>query len=314
MKLLPELFLWGALLIVGGCASTPEAETFVRVENGHFLLDGKPYYFIGANFWYGPILASAGEGGDRARLLRELDALADCGITNLRVLVGADGQPGVAAKIGPTLQYAPGKYNDDLLDGLDFFLHQLGKRGMKAVLYLNNSWEWSGGYSQYLEWSGAGEIPAPAEAGYGAYMKYVAGFIPNAKARALFADHVRFIVGRTNRYTGVKYADDPAIFSWQIGNEPRAFAEANKEAFAEWIGEVARLIRSLDPNHMISTGSEGIQGCENDPELAERIHAFPEISYINLHIWPYNWQWIPQEDPAAIDRNRANHPSQNPNI
>lgn len=305
MKLLPELFLWGALLIVGGCASTPEAETFVRVENGHFLLDGKPYYFIGANFWYGPILASAGEGGDRARLLRELDALADCGITNLRVLVGADGQPGVAAKIGPTLQYAPGKYNDDLLDGLDFFLHQLGKRGMKAVLYLNNSWEWSGGYSQYLEWSGAGEISAPAEAGYGAYMKYVAGFIPNAKARALFADHVRFIVGRTNRYTGVKYADDPAIFSWQIGNEPRAFAEANKEAFAEWIGEVARLIRSLDPNHMISTGSEGIQGCENDPELAERIHAFPEISYINLHIWPYNWQWIPQEDPAAgIDNAR----------
>ena len=97
MKLLPELFLLGVLL-AGGCSTAPETETFVRAENGQFLLDGKPYYFIGTNFWYGPILASAGEGGDRERLARELDALADCGITNLRVLVGADGEPGVTAK------------------------------------------------------------------------------------------------------------------------------------------------------------------------------------------------------------------------
>ncbi|WP_300256770.1 beta-mannosidase [uncultured Alistipes sp.] len=298
MKLLPELFLLGVLL-AGGCSTAPETETFVRAENGQFLLDGKPYYFIGTNFWYGPILASAGEGGDRERLARELDALADCGITNLRVLVGADGEPGVTAKIEPTLQYAPGKYNDDLLDGLDFFLWELGKRGMKAVLYLNNSWEWSGGYSQYLAWCGAGEIPIPAVAGYRAYTEYVGRFIPDTKARKLFADHVRFIVGRTNRYSGLKYADDPAIFSWQIGNEPRPFGQENKEAFAQWIGETARLIRSLDPNHMISTGSEGLYGCESDAELTERIHAFPEIAYVNLHIWPYNWQWIPRDNPAA---------------
>lgn len=42
---------------------------------------------------------------------------------------------------------------------------------------------------------------------------------------------------------------------------------------------------------MISTGSEGLFGCEVDTLLTERIHAFPEVSYVNLHIWPYNWQW-----------------------
>ena len=31
----------------------------------------------------------------------------------------------------------------------------MGKRGMKAVVALNNFWEWSGGFEQYLEWAGA---------------------------------------------------------------------------------------------------------------------------------------------------------------
>lgn len=285
-----------------GCNTPAANNSFVRVENGQFVLDGEPCYFLGTNFWYGPILASTGEGGDRARLARELDTLAAYGVTNLRVLVGADGGPGVTSKIEPTLQYAPGEYNDELLDGLDYFLYQLQQRGMKAVLYLTNSWEWSGGYSQYLAWAGEGRAPIPAVDGYDAYVDYVSCFIPSREARALFADHVRFVVGRTNRYSGLKYADDPTIFSWQICNEPRPFGGANHEDFAGWIAEIARLIRSLDTNHMISTGSEGLVGCEGNVELAERIHAIPEISYINLHIWPCNWNWASRDDlPAGFD-------------
>lgn len=294
MKISTSLLALGLLL--SGCGAVSETSSFARIEQGRFIVDDEPYYFIGANFWYGAILASEGAGGDRARLHRELDAMRACGIDNLRILVGADGPEGVPSKVEPTLQRAPGVYNEELLDGLDYLMQQLDLRGMKAVLYLNNSWEWSGGYGQYLAWAECGEAPVPAVDGWPVYMQFVCGFIPSARARELFADHVRFIVGRTNRYTGRKYIDDPAVFSWQIGNEPRAFCDANKEEFAEWIGETARLIRSLDPNHMISTGSEGLWGCEGDEALTERIHAFPEISYVNLHIWPYNWNW------AAADR------------
>ena len=295
-------------LLLPGCTTTSsEPQSFVSVENGQFLQNGRPYYFIGTNFWYGTILASQGTGGDRERLARELDAMAGCGVTNLRILVGADGPEGVVSKVEPTLQRAPGEYDEELLDGLDYLMQQLAVRGMKAVLYLNNSWEWSGGYSQYLMWAGADKAPIPAVDGWPVYMEYVGGFLPNEKARRLFDDHVRFVVGRTNRYTGLKYTEDPAIFSWQIGNEPRAFSDANKEAFAEWIGATARLIRSLDPNHMISTGSEGIWGCEGDTALVERIHAFPEISYVNLHIWPYNWGWIESGRMAELlDNAEAN--------
>ncbi|MBQ1280371.1 MAG: beta-mannosidase, partial [Bacteroidales bacterium] len=128
----------------------------ITVKDGQFVKNGKPYYFIGTNMWYATILASEGEGGNRERLARELDSLKALGIDNLRILVGADGDSSLPCKVEPMLQTAPGVYNDTLLRGLDYLLVEMGKRDMQAVLYLNNSWEWSGGYSQYLTWAGYG--------------------------------------------------------------------------------------------------------------------------------------------------------------
>ena len=268
---------------------------FIRVENGQFIRNGKPYYYVGANFWYGAILGSEGEGGNRERLHQELDFLKSIGVDNLRILVGADGDRGITAKVEPTLQIEPGVYNDTILAGLDYLMMEMGKRDMAAILYLNNSWEWSGGYSMYLQWAGKGKAPVPAVDGWPAYMEFVQQFFQCDSAKALFSNYVKDIITRENRFTGKKYIEDPTIMSWQIGNEPRAFSDENKEAFALWIADVAAQIRSLDPNHLISTGSEGKHGCEQDIDLFERIHADTNIDYLNLHMWPYNWGWVKED-------------------
>ena len=268
---------------------------FIKIENGQFIRNGKPYYYVGANFWYGAILGSEGEGGNRDRLHKELDYLKSIGVDNLRILVGADGSRGITAKVEPTLQIEPGVYNDTILAGLDYLMMEMGKRDMVAILYLNNSWEWSGGYSMYLQWAGKGKAPVPAEDGWSAYMEFVQQFVQCDSAKALFSNYVKDIITRENRFTGKKYIEDPTIMSWQIGNEPRAFSDENKEAFALWIADVAAQIRSLDPNHLISTGSEGKHGCEQDIDLFERIHADTNIDYLNLHMWPYNWGWVKED-------------------
>ena len=274
---------------------TAAQSSFVTVRNGHFERDGKPYYYVGTNFWYGAILGSEGQGGDRRRLCRELDKMKRAGLDNLRILVGSDGERGVKTKVEPTLQVRPGVYNDTILAGLDYLLMEMQKRQMVAVLYLNNSWEWSGGYGFYLEHAGLGPQPRPDDVGYPAFMKAMAQYAGNEKAHRLFYDYVRFIIGRTNRYTGQKYVDDPAIMSWQIGNEPRAFSTEALPAFERWIAEAAALIRSLDGNHLVSIGSEGAWGCENDYSVWERISADPNIDYCNIHLWPYNWSWARQD-------------------
>ena len=114
---LKSVFLAGITILTAACGSRTESSTFVRVEDGTFIRNGRPYSYIGTNFWYGPILASEGEGGDYDRLVRELDTLKSLGIDNLRVLVGGDGPDGVFSRIEPTLQKAPGVYNDTILTG-----------------------------------------------------------------------------------------------------------------------------------------------------------------------------------------------------
>ncbi len=282
-------------------AQTAEAEPqFVTVKDGNFYIGDSVYNFVGANFWYGAILASEGRGGDRARLQKELDLMQELGIDNLRVLVGGDGQENIPSHIMPVLQTAPGVYNDTILDGLDYLMAELEKRDMRAVLYINNAWEWSGGYGTYLEWAGAGPVPNPSIDGYQNYMNKVAEFVHNDSAKAMALRHTQNMVSRENRYTGKPYRESPALMTWEIANEPRAFASDSltKVLFEEWVVGTAAAIKEIDPNHLVSTGSEGLHGCEGDLELWARIHNSPEIDYAIIHLWPYNWNWVTAETAA----------------
>ncbi|MDD2436228.1 MAG: cellulase family glycosylhydrolase [Massilibacteroides sp.] len=298
-------FLYVSLLVLlfSGCVEekkeNEDVVSFVQVRDGQFLRDNKPIYFIGVNFWYAPILGSQGEFGDRKRLLAELNFMQANGITNVRVLVGADGPDGIPSKISPTLQRAPGVYHAGLLDGLDFFLNELSKRNMYAVLYFHNTWEWSGGYAQYLNWSGYGPVPIPSIDGWDAFNCYVSSFFDCESCTVLFKKHIRHILMRTNFYNKRKYVEDPTILSWQIANEPRPMGEANKAAYEKWLKEIAAYIKNLDSNHLVSTGSEGEVGSEDDFDLYKRVHSDPNIDYLTIHVWPKNWGWIDEQNITA---------------
>ena len=287
------LVLLLCLCAICGCQQQETTVTeFVTVKDGNFFRGNEEYRYVGANFWYGAILGSEGRGGNRERLLKELDLMKETGITTVRVLVGADGPDCLGRHISPILQSQPGEYNDTILQGLDYLLSELEKRDMTATLYLNNAWEWSGGFGAYLEWAGCGSVPDPDD--WDAFQKYHCQFVQNDKAKEFAANHVKYIVSRTNTVTGKPYTESPAILAWELANEPRAFAgdSITKACFAQWVKDQASLIKSLDANHMVTTGSEGIWGCELDADLFHEIHSYPEIDFVCIHIWPYNWHWI----------------------
>ena len=289
MKLMKFCLSLGLLL--GQTLAVMAENSIVKVFDGQFMRNGSFYYYIGTNFWYGPILGSTGEGGNRERLAYELDSLKSIGINNLRILAGADEGSQNANSVYPYLHPKTDQLNDTLLIGLDYFLSELDKRDMVAVIYLNNAWDWSGGYGFYLKNAGMGDSPNANGTGYGNYVKYAAEFVRNEKAKTFFWDFVKKIVGRTNSITGKPYKDDPAIMSWQICNEPRSFSKEGKTEFANFIHQTARIIKETDPNHLVSTGSEGSIGCENDMTLYEQIHTDQLIDYMTIHIWPANWNW-----------------------
>jgi len=291
------------------CTGNKVKEEFVTVKGGHFYIGDNEYRYVGTNFWYGAILASEGRGGNRERLQKELDLMQETGIDNVRVLIGGDGREGIPSHIMPKLQLEPGVYNDTILAGLDYLMAELEKRNMKAVLYFNNAWEWSGGYGAYLDWVGFNgdvmsntasgfkhfdQTPVPSIEGWWEYMQYVGNFMLNDEAKELAANHVRNMVTRKNRFTGKPYSESKALMAWEIANEPRCFVNdsIHKTKFVEWIDEQSTLIKSLDPNHLVTTGSEGRNGCEEDMELFNAIHTLPNIDYACIHIWPNNWGWL----------------------
>ncbi|MEG3150155.1 cellulase family glycosylhydrolase [Sphingomonas sp. ZT3P38] len=287
-----------AMALAGPAMGAISPAPFVRREGIRFTIDGKPYRYAGANLWYGAWLGADAPFGDRDRLRRELDALAAMGVTNLRVLASSEKSPLLNA-VEPAMHDGRGHYDAALLGGLDFLLVEMAKRRMRAVLYLTNFWEWSGGMMTYLSYVDQGRfinMNDPAHP-WPEFPDHVARFYGRADAVALYHRHVRTIVGRTNGISGTAYAGDPTIMAWQLANEPRpggsaAVGLAALPAFQAWVQGTARLIRSLAPRQLVSTGSEGLKGALERETIVKAEHAIPEIDYLTCHIWPLNWGWI----------------------
>jgi mannan endo-1,4-beta-mannosidase len=258
----------------------PTADEFVTASGGKFMLADRPYYFVGANFWQGMNMGSNGPGGDRDQLVKELDHLQRLGVTNLRVMASSEGPDTEPYRMVPALMISPGEYDESVFDGLDFFVAEMGKREMKAVMVLTNYWQWSGGMAQYVSWHEGSSIPYPGN--WSTFMTYSARFYECEECQTWYRNHIETVINRYNPHTGLKYRDDPTIFAWELANEPRRFPD-------EWIDETAAYIKSLDPNHMVTTGSEGRPPGERQDLIST--HDGPDIDYATIHIWPQNWGW-----------------------
>lgn len=291
------------LLLLWAVSLHAAAAGFVKVRGTHFEREGRAYYVAGANLWYGGYLGAADKPGDRARLRKELDALKALGVNNVRVLAVSE-KTAMPGAVKPATTSAPGQYDEALLQGLDDLMAELAQRDMTAVLYLNNFWQWSGGMTQYLNWfEGTPAIDPNVSKDYEGFIGATAHFYASTKAQEEYRRVVRAIVLRKNTVTGKRYADDAAIMSWQLANEPRPgnakAGAAEKSLYVQWIADSAAYIHSLDPNHMVSTGSEGVVGSARDAELFERAHATPDIDYLTFHLWPRNWGWNTGSDKSG---------------
>ncbi|WP_298091730.1 mannanase [uncultured Sphingomonas sp.] len=294
----------GGAALVAGCAGGvgrgrgSAGDRFVTVEGLHFMREGRPYRYAGANLWYAPWLGAATSYGDRARLTRELDRLQALGIRNLRIAGSGELSP-LKNSVTPGFRDRSANYNEDLLKGLDWTLAEMAKRDMTAVVYLTNFWEWSGGMMTYLYWVNGGnyiDMNDPAHP-WPEFPNRNAAFYGNEQAQTLYRDYIRAVVGRTNSVTGTPYAADPTIMAWQLANEPRpggseAVAIPNLPNFYRWIDGTARYIKGLAPRQLVCTGSEGLKGSMERETIVMEAHRSPAIDYLTTHIWPNNWSWM----------------------
>lgn len=272
-----------------------QKSSFVSVKDHRFSVNGQPYYYIGTNYWYGTLLGLEKDPRKGAeRLRRELDFLKANGVTNLRIMAGAEGSGMIngVMRVAPPLQTAQGKFDESVLDGLDLILAEMNKRGMKAVVFLSNNWEWSGGFQQYLIWNN--KVPADQvtrKLTWDEQRDIVAQFYSCGQCKESYNRQVNLILDRTNKYDGKKYTEEPAVMAWELGNEPRPMRSYANADYKQWISDVAAMIKAKDKNHLVTIGHEGYMGTE-DIKLYEDINADKNLDYLTIHIWAKNWGWF----------------------
>jgi mannan endo-1,4-beta-mannosidase len=279
-----------------------EKENFVKVNGIHFERSGKPYYIAGTNMWYAGYLGASNAVGNRARLLKELDTLKSLGVNNLRVLAVSE-KSDINSVVKPATTNGFGDYDEELLKGLDYFLAELAKRDMTAVLYLNNFWQWSGGMGQYMSWIDGKPMQDPnVTQKWEEFMARSASFYQSEKAQQEFRKTVNKIITRVNSVNGKAYVNDATIMSWQLANEPRpgnsSTSTKEKQIYIDWIKGITAYIKSLDAQHLVSTGSEGLMGSVNDDKLYVDAHAGKNVDYLTYHMWIRNWGWFDKAKPA----------------
>ncbi|HEX6290786.1 MAG TPA: cellulose binding domain-containing protein [Herpetosiphonaceae bacterium] len=301
-------------LIVGREASLSQralaAPSFVTRSGTNFVLDGRPFYFGGTNNYY--LIY-------KSNLMVD-DVLNDAVSMNLRVIRSwafidrgsLDGSvpnvDGSGEKDGIYFQYwdrAAGRpaYNNGAngLQKLDYVLARAGQLGLKVTVVLTNNWKDFGGMDQYVTWYG---------------LPYHDQFYTDARVKQAYKNWAAHLINRVNSITGVRYRDDPAIFAWELANEPRCI-NANKPTsgtcttttITNWTSEMSAYIKQLDPNHMVAVGDEGFlnwgRGSDWPYNAAdgvdfEALLRIPSIDFGTYHLYPDHWgktdawgtQWI----------------------
>eukprot|EP00884_Botryococcus_braunii_P009399 jgi/Botrbrau1/18460/Bobra.0072s0043.1 len=162
----------------------------------------------------------------------------------------------------------------------------------KVILSFVNNWGTTGGVDEFVAWSGSAQKHQD--------------FYTDATCKSLYKAYVKAIIQRVNSINGRRYRDDPTIMAWNLVNEPRCLQCSNQIQI--WINEMAPYVKSLDPNHLVSVGSEGFYASTNpnraylaNPQGTSTWAATegqdfvadntsPSLDFATFHLWPDNWK------------------------
>src|SRR5712691_11894402 len=266
-------------------SSTSAGKGFVQTRGSRFVVDGRPFRFVGAN------VAVMYRDDDRERMPETIRRAAQAGIRVVRVWASGEGGPNDVRPVADfadwprthPFRWAPGQWNEEAFVHLDQVLAEAARNNLRVQLCLANWWRDTGGVTQYLRWSGlngADDDKYP----FGINVEKAMQFYTNETARKLYRAHVEKIATRRNTVTGVFYKDDPTIFGYELINEAQCLTGRWHER-RSWITEMSSYLRSLDADHMIAPGEWGYRSAPERREwLADQ--AVANIDYCDVHHYP----------------------------
>ena len=272
-------------LIAPPNANQSQRTQFVRQSGSRFVLGGKPFRFVGAN------VAVMYRDEDRALMPETLKQASLAGIKVVRVWAFGEGGPNDVKPMADfadwprehSFRFTPDQWNEEAFVHLDKVIAEAAKNNILVQICLTNWWRDTGGVTQYLRWAGINDA-ADDRRPFGINKEKALLFYTNPETRRMYREHVNKVITRHNTVTRVAYRDDPTIFGWELMNEAQIITGRWAERRA-WFAEMSGYIKSLDPNHLVASGTWGFRTAAQRREwLAD--HAIPTIDYCDVHNYP----------------------------
>ena len=243
-------------LVPGESRATPPG--FVTASGTQLMLDGQPYRFSGFNIYFANSDGWCGPGFGAGSGLDE-------GLTAM----------------GPGKSVIRGWFFQPLgTDGgvrnwsrFDHTLSVAAAHGFRVIVTLTDQW---------------GECGVLEDGGTNYYKTadwYTSGYMtPDAGMTASYRDWAAEVVTR--------YKDDPTVLMWQLINEAEVKATSgsgclpgtqSRDTLIAWATDVSGLIKSIDPEHLVSLGTIGGGQCSTQYTEYQDVHAIPTIDVCEYH-------------------------------
>lgn len=235
------------------------ASGFVTTDGSSFRLGGRPFRFVGVNIYD----AAASDRYSCRAGTRMSDEQLRSTLRTLHDQAGA-----TVLRFWAYQTYTQGA---TYWDGVDRVLAAARDAGMKAIPVLED---------------GPGDCTTTSvrvpKTLFGGDSWYTEGYKnPYGNATLSYREYARAVAEH--------YAGDPTILGWSMMNEAETNTRAADAAPAlvGFAKDVAGVIRSVDPNHLITVGtqSNGAPGASG-PDFAA-LYSLPEVSFAEVHDWGY---------------------------
>ncbi len=297
----------------------PRASAFLTRVDGRLYQLGKPFRLAGANNYY-PMYVSQ----FMVDNLLETAAAQNFNAFRLWAFLDIGNADGTNSVSGPAngvyFHYWDGSepaFNDGAtgLQHLDYVLYRAGQLHLNVILPFVNNYDQFGGMDQYVRWAGG---------------QFHDQFYTDPNIRLWYKQWISHLLNHTNIYNGLQYKNDPTIAIWELANEERCAGygvypqspSCTTDTLTSWAADVSSYIKSIDPQHLVSSGSEGFY-C-TDPNSSDftlncsqgvdsiALAKLPSMDVISYHLYPDAWgktpewgtQWITQhiKDGHQLDR------------
>lgn len=204
------------------------------------------------------------------------------------------------------IQLTPLTYDEVSFRALDLVLTRAQFHGVKLILPLGNYWDAYGGARRYVQWHGL------ADAKEGDPRFFTEGVVVEH-----YATHVANVLDRVNTFDGIRYGEHPAVWGWELLNEPRGVGlDRDGEALRAWVDRVGQVIRERAPGQLIGTGEEGLEPSDDGYERGffrefaptllstpgssfRRNTSSPYIDFASVHLYPEAWN-VPEGEVARM--------------